>query len=146
MAEAQLRQIAGGRVVVFSAGTEAGQVHPLAIRSMAEAGIDLSGARSKHLEEFLEERFDDVVTVCDQANETCPIFPGAPERIHWSFPDASRAAGSEQERLDVFRATRDASAERLRAWLTTVPCGRSVRCCRDQRYLSSSTRLPSGSR
>lgn len=117
MAEGLLREIGGERFDVHSAGTEVTQVHPLAIRAMAEIGIDISSARSKHLDEFLNQQFDDVITVCDSANESCPIFPGAPRRIHWSFPDPSRAPGSDEERLHAFEDVRDAIDLRLRAWL-----------------------------
>lgn len=87
MAEALLRQLSKNRVEVFSAGTEATRVHPDAIRTMATLNIDISQQRSKHLDEFREQKFDYVITVCDRARESCPLFPGDPEQIHWSFPD-----------------------------------------------------------
>lgn len=89
MAEGILRNLGGDQVEAFSAGTQVSQVRPEAIQTMAGIGIDISHHRSKHLNEFIGQQFDYVITVCDQANETCPIFPGDPERIHWSFPDPS---------------------------------------------------------
>jgi arsenate reductase len=121
MAEALLRQLGGARFDVQSAGTEATRVHPLAIRALAEIGIDSSFARSKHLREFLGQRFDYVITVCDQASEACPVFPSAPRRIHWSVPDPCAVEGSEEERLRVFEQVRDELAQRLRAWARQLP-------------------------
>jgi arsenate reductase len=107
MAEGLLRALSGGRVEAHSAGTEATAVRPLAIRAMAELGIDISGQESKTLEGYLGEPFDAVITVCDDANESCPVFPGARARLHWSLPDPSSAAGSEAEQLAVYRRVRD---------------------------------------
>jgi arsenate reductase len=107
MAEGLLRRLGGERFEVFSAGTEATHVRPLAIRAMAEIGIDISGQQSKTLDRYLGEPFDAVITVCDAANETCPIFPGAKQRRHWSFEDPSKATGSEDEQLAVYRRVRD---------------------------------------
>jgi arsenate reductase len=81
---------------------------------MAELGVDISGQSSKTLERYLEEPFDQVVTVCDDANEACPVFPGAKSRLHWSFRDPSRVEGSEEERLEVFRKVRDEIQGRIR--------------------------------
>ena len=117
MAEGFLRAWAGDRCEVASAGTEATRVHPLAIRAMAEAGIDLGAHTSKSLDRFVAEPWDVVITVCDSANEGCPVFPAHTTRIHWSFEDPSRATGTEDERLAVFRRVRDEIAGRLRAWL-----------------------------
>jgi len=83
---------------------------------MAELGIDLSGHRSKHVREFAGQAFDYVITVCDDAKESCPLFPGNTRRIHWSFPDPAAIEGSEQERLAAFRRVRDALAETLRGF------------------------------
>ncbi len=105
MAEALLRTRSQGRVAAFSAGNEPSQVHPLAIRAMAEMKIDVAEQRSKHLREFLGEDFDYVITVCDRARESCPVFPGDPVQIHWSFEDPSAVEGSEEERLRAFRNT-----------------------------------------
>lgn len=107
MAEGLLRDLAGYRFEVFSAGTEATRVRPEAISAMAEVGVDISAHESKTLERYLEEPFDHVVTVCDDANEACPFFPGAGERLHWSFRDPSKAAGGIDERLQAFRNVRD---------------------------------------
>src|SRR5919198_3201305 len=90
MAEGLLRHFGGGRFEAFSAGTEASHVRPLAIRAMNEIAIDISGQQSKTLDRFLGQRFDAVITVCDQANEACPVFFGARERLHWSFPDPAQ--------------------------------------------------------
>jgi arsenate reductase len=120
MAEGWLRALAGDRFTVASAGTEATRVHPLAIRVMAEIGIDLSAQASKTVETLLDQRWDYVITVCDTAAERCPVFPQDTTRMHWSFEDPSRAAGTEDERLGVFRKVRDQIASRLRAWLVTA--------------------------
>ena len=113
MAEGLLRALAGGRVEPHSAGTEATAVRPLAIRAMAELGIDLSGQTSKTLTRYLGEPFDAVITVCDDANESCPVFPGARERLHWSLPDPSQATGTEAAQLAVYRQVRDALRGRM---------------------------------
>jgi len=108
MAEAWVRHDLGDRWEVESAGTHpARAVAPLAVRAMAEVGVDISGARPKHWGRFLDQRWDLVVTVCDSARESCPLFPGAAEQIHVSFPDPVLAVGSEKERLVVYRAVRD---------------------------------------
>ena len=88
-------------------------MRPLAIRAMQELAIDISRQESKTLERFLDQPFDAVITVCDQANEACPVFFGARERLHWSFPDPSQATGSENEQLAVYRQVRDAIRARL---------------------------------
>lgn len=117
MAEGLLRALAGDRFEVASAGTEARGVHPLAVRVMAEAAIDVAGQTSKTLDRFLEEPWDYVITVCDSANEACPVFPGATARLHWSFEDPSAARGAESERLAVFRRVRDEIKSRIQTWL-----------------------------
>jgi arsenate reductase (thioredoxin) len=117
MAEGLLRHLAGDRFEAHSAGTEATQVRPLAIRAMDEIGVDISGQESKTLERYLREPFDHVITVCDDANEACPFFPGARSRVHWSFEDPSRAEGSEEERMAVFRLVRDRIRDRMQAEL-----------------------------
>ena len=114
MAEGLLRHLAGDRFEVASAGTEATSVRPEAVEAMAELGVDISGQSSKTLERYLEEPFDHVVTVCDDANEACPVFPGARSRLHWSFREPSRAEGSQEERLQVFRTVRDEIQGRIR--------------------------------
>jgi arsenate reductase (thioredoxin) len=117
MAEGLLRHLAGDRFEAHSAGTEATQVRPLAIRAMDEIGVNISGQESKTLERYLREPFDHVITVCDDANEACPFFPGARNRVHWSFEDPSQAAGTEDERLAVFRLVRDRIRDRVQAEL-----------------------------
>ena len=102
MAEAILRQVGGTRFDVESAGTQPGRVHPLAARVMADRGLDLARHRSKHVDEFTSRSFDYVITVCDAANESCPIFPGAVQRLHWSIADPSAAQGTEAHRLAAF--------------------------------------------
>jgi arsenate reductase (thioredoxin) len=120
MAEGLLRHLAGDRFEAFSAGTEATRVRPHAIRVMDELGIDISAHEGKTLERYLNDRFDKVITVCDEANETCPVFYGARERLHWSFPDPSRATGTEQEQLAVYRQVRDAIRDRIEHDLITA--------------------------
>ena len=119
MAEGLLRHLAGDRFEVMSAGTEATHVRPLAVRAMDELGIDLSGQESKTLQRYLGETFDYVITVCDDANEACPVFPGARRRLHWSFEDPAQATGSEEERRRVFQSVRDQIRERIEEELLT---------------------------
>ena len=117
MAEGLLRYLAAYRFEAHSAGTEATHVRPLAIRAMDEIGVDISGQESKTLDRYLGEPFDYVITVCDDANEACPFFPGAKNRLHWSLPDPSAAEGTEEERLKVFRSVRDGLRDRVQAEL-----------------------------
>jgi len=120
MAEGLLRHLGPQRFEVHSAGTEATEVRPLAIKAMTDMGIDISGQYSKTMDEYLGQQFDYVITVCDRANESCPIFPGDPERIHWSFRDPSAAEGSDEDQLKVYRQVRDEILGRLRLW-TQLP-------------------------
>ena len=135
MAEGWLRALHGDRYTVYSAGTEATRVHPLAVRAMQEAGVNLADHTSKTVDMLLDERgempFDYVVTVCDDAREACPYVPARCRNLHHAFPDPSAAAGSEAEQLDAFRTARDA----IRAWLAPDPFGASD----EQRTASSST-------
>jgi arsenate reductase len=117
MAEGFLRAMAGDRFEAGSAGTEKTSVNPLAIRAMAEIGIDLGGHTSKLYTDVASGPWDYLITVCDDANERCPWVPGSVKRLHWSFPDPSRATGSEEERLAVVRRVRDQIQERLTDWL-----------------------------
>lgn len=117
MAEAFLRAWGGDRFEAHSAGTEVTRVRPEAVAVMDELGIDMRGQESKSVERYLGRRFDWVITVCDQARENCPVFPGAERTGHWGFEDPSRAEGSEEERLQVFRRVRDEIARRLRIFL-----------------------------
>lgn len=120
MAEALLRALAGDRFTVFSAGSKPSIVNPLAIAAMDQRGIDIRSQRSKHLNEYLAHPFDYVITVCDNAAETCPLFPGPARRIHWSFPDPAAVVGGEAERLASFRQVRDDIETQLKAWLATL--------------------------
>lgn len=108
MAEGFLKAAAGDFLDVQSAGSKpAGYVHPLAIRVMQEVGIDISQHRSKHLQEFLSQKVETVITVCGNADQACPMFPGQVNRYHWGFVDPAHAQGSEEEVLKVFRQVRD---------------------------------------
>src|SRR6185369_2706610 len=114
MAEGFLRHDAGDRFAVSSAGVNPTQVRPEAIAVMGEVAIDISGHRSKSVDEFRGQKFDYVITVCDNANERCPVFPGRTTRIHWSFEDPAAVAGDEATRLAAFRKVRDEIRERLK--------------------------------
>jgi arsenate reductase (thioredoxin) len=120
MAEGFLRALAPNRFEAASAGTEKTSVNPLAIEVMAERGIDISTHTSKVVDGVLAQPWDYLVTVCDDANERCPLVSGIHTRLHWSFPDPSRATGTRDDRLDAFRRVRDAIEARLSEWLRTV--------------------------
>jgi arsenate reductase len=107
MAEGILRHYGRDRFEAFSAGTVASHVNSNAIRVMREIGIDISGQKSKNLEGFLDQPFDFVITVCDNAKETCPFFPGAKHQLHWSFPDPPQTEEPNEEYLRIFREVRD---------------------------------------
>ena len=113
MAEGLLRFLGGDAFEAFSAGTEATFVRPLAIKAMFELGIDISGQQSKTLDSYLRQPFDEVITVCDTAAEACPVFPGAARRRHWSLEDPSKATGTEEEQLAVYRRVRDELRSRI---------------------------------
>ena len=113
MAEGLLRHLAGAKFEVASAGTIASFVRPQAITVMEEAGIDISQHRSKSLDEFIDQPFDYVITVCDNAAQDCPVFPGNAKRIHWSFDDPAEAEGTTEEILGVFRRVRGQIEEKL---------------------------------
>jgi arsenate reductase len=117
MAEAFLRFHGGDAFEAFSAGTEATRVRPEAVTVMAELGIDISGQESKTFERYLGEPFEWVVTVCDRARQTCPVFPGAERSAHWAFDDPADAEGSEGERLAVFRRIRDEINARVKMFV-----------------------------
>jgi arsenate reductase len=116
MAEGLLRHDAGNIYDVFSAGTKPTRVRPEAITVIREVGIDISGHRSKSVDEFAGQPFDYVITVCDNAKESCPIFPANTKRIHWSIEDPAAVQGSEEERLAAFRRARDELRTRLKAF------------------------------
>lgn len=114
MAEGLLRNMAGDKFEVESAGVAPSFVRPEAIEAMREIGIDISGQRSKSVDEFLGQSFDYVITVCDNANQQCPMFPGKAERIHWSIPDPAEVEGDINARLAAFRSAREDLRERLK--------------------------------
>ncbi len=120
MAEGLLRHDGGGRFEVFSAGTKPTQVRSEAVEVMREAGIDISHHRSKSVDEFSGQSFDCVITVCDNARETCPIFPADTRRIHWSFEDPAAVEGTREEKLAAFRKVRDQLRARLREFARQI--------------------------
>ena len=120
MAEGLLRHHAGDRFEVFSAGIYPSYVRSLAIEAMREIGIDISGHRSKSVEEFSDQEIDYVITVCDHANEVCPAFPAKTKRIHWSIADPVARWGSEDAQLNAFREARDDIRQRFDKWLAEV--------------------------
>ncbi len=113
MAEGLINHDLAGKLQAFSAGTEPSQVNPLAVEVMKEIGIDISRHRSKSLDEFKDEKFDFVITLCDHAAETCPVFFGGTKRIHMGFEDPAAAVGSEEEKLSFFRKIRDEIREKV---------------------------------
>ena len=117
MAEGWLRHLAGDRFHAFSAGLKPSALHPLAIEAMREVGVDISGQRSKDVASLLGRHFSYVITVCDRARDTCPIFPGPSLREHWPIEDPATAKGSLDERMRVFRAVRDDIGERVRRFM-----------------------------
>lgn len=121
MAEGVLRALGGVAVASYSAGTHPSRVNPFAIRVMHEIGVDISAQHSKSVTEFIEKTVDVVITVCDNAAENCPVFPGNVERLHWSFPDPAAAEG-EEAKLTAFRAVRDGLIERFSTFL----CSRDI--------------------
>ncbi len=122
LAEGFLRAAARGQFEVASAGSKpAGYVHPLAIKAMAEVGIDISKHTSKNLSEFLNQPVETVITVCGKADQVCPVFPGQVNRYHWPFEDPAHATGTEAEQLEVFRTVRD----QIRAVFEAYAAGRS---------------------
>ena len=116
MGEGLFQTEGGDDFEVFSAGTRPSSVRPEAIAVMKEIGIDISRHRSKSVDEFVGQPFDYVVTVCDNARDTCPVFPAGTERIHWSFEDPAAIEGTEQKRLEAFRRTRDLIHERVKTF------------------------------
>jgi protein-tyrosine-phosphatase len=120
MAEGLLRKLGGDQVEVFSAGSEPTSIHPLAVKGMSKIGIDLSQHRSKHLNEFIGQNFDYVVTVCDRVREVCPAFPGDPEQIHWSFPDPAAIEGNQQTQEKAFANTASELTTRIQFLLLII--------------------------
>ena len=117
MAEGWLRSLAGDQFDVVSAGTHPVGLNPYAVMVMQEAGIDISNHVSERVDPYLDQHFDYVVTVCDRAQENCPIFPRAASRLHWSFDDPAKATGTYEQQLIVFRKIRDEIAERIRRFI-----------------------------
>ena len=113
MAEGILRNIGGGKFIVESAGVAPSSVRPEAIEVMREIAVDISSHRSKSVDEFLDRRFDYIITVCDNAKESCPVFPGDAKRVHWSFEDPAAVEGDDETRLASFRTVRDQIFDRL---------------------------------
>jgi arsenate reductase (thioredoxin) len=120
MAEGLLRSTSTGNIEVHSAGTRPSRVNPLAIDVMKELGVDISGHRSKSVDEFAGQEFNYVITVCDSAREACPVFAGNAQRLHWSFQDPAAASGSVEEKKAVFRRVRDQIAEHLRVFVESL--------------------------
>jgi arsenate reductase len=120
MAEGLLLHDAANIFEVASAGVEPTRVRPEAVEVMSEIGIDISAHRSKSVDEFAGQEFDYVITVCDNANENCPVFPGETKRIHWSFDDPAAFKGDEHTRLNVFRRVRDEIRHRLRLFAAAM--------------------------
>ena len=120
MAEGLLRDMGGEKFEVASAGVAPSHVRPEAVEAMRQIGIDISGHRSKSVDEFAGQQFDYVITVCDNANQQCPMFPGKTERIHWSIEDPAAVEGDESARLTAFRNARDELRERLETLSQTV--------------------------
>ena len=118
MAEGLLREFGGDCFRAFSAGTDPRPVHPKAVGAMKEIGIDISAQASKSIDRFLNDRFDVVITVCDRANESYPVFPGDVKRIHWSLDDPAEVAGTEEEKMGVFRRVRNEIKERINVYLS----------------------------
>jgi arsenate reductase len=118
MAEGLLRSSAGNEFEVFSAGSNpAGRVHPRAIETMDEVGVDISRHQSKHFNQFAGQTFDFVISVCDNAREACPNFPGAAKQLHWSFDDPALATGTIEQQMRVFRRVRDEIRRRIRRFV-----------------------------
>jgi len=123
MAEGLLRHSGGEKFAVASAGIDPSFVRPEAIEAMREIGIDISSHRSKSIDEFSQQPFDYVITVCDNANQQCPMFPGVSRRIHWSIKDPAAIEGDNQTRLDAFRLARDELRERLNDFMEEAQNG-----------------------
>jgi len=117
MAEALLRSFGGDDFEVFSAGTDPKEIHPMTIKVMQESNLDISNQKSKHLDQFLDESFDFIITVCDKARDNCPTFPGDIERIHWSYDDPAAITDDEEAQYQLFKRVRNEISERIRVWV-----------------------------
>ncbi len=127
-AEGLLRHLAGDKFDVFSAGVKPTQVNPLAIKVMDEIGIDISNQESKSVTEFQSEQFDYVITVCDNAREACPLFPGEHEKMHWNLQDPTQAQGKEEEKLMIFRKVRNQIKENILKFLNLSKDKAKLKC------------------
>lgn len=127
MAEGWLRKLGGEGFEVLSAGTEPTKVHPLARKVMAEANVDISTQRAKSIDEFADQHFDFVITLCGGAQKTCPMFPGEYQNLHWEIPDPAAEEGSDEARMTAFRSARDDLRARVQNLVSEVSGGRSGR-------------------
>jgi protein-tyrosine-phosphatase len=128
MAEAILRHMSQGQIDVASAGTAPKpEIHPMAREALAKLGISMGQQQPKSLQQFLGQQFDYVITVCDRAAERCPVFPGDPERIHWSYDDPAAATGNAEERQRAFNGVATQLVNRVRIWLSLPSVGGTVR-------------------
>jgi arsenate reductase len=130
MAEALLRKHGGAAFEVFSAGTEPKGINPLTERVLDEAGLDHGWARSKSVTEYLGQTFDYVITVCDQARQNCPVFPGVHETLHWGYEDPAAVEGTEEQRLAAFRSTLTMMAGRIQSFITLARRDRAASVAR----------------
>lgn len=121
IAEALLKEAGGEAFKVFSAGTHPRGLNPFAIKVLEQEGVGTSGLYSKDVSEFLDRQFDYVITLCDEAAEECPFFPGARKQLHWSLPNPAAASGSDAEKLAAFRTTLMQIRQRLNSFLTAAP-------------------------
>jgi arsenate reductase len=117
LAEALFRHLGGGRIEAHSAGIEPQGVNPLTVRVLEEARLPAHGLRSKSVDEYLGQRFDYVITVCDDSRAVCPVFPGVAEALHWGYPDPAKVDGTEEERLAAFRAVLTSLGSRIHQFL-----------------------------
>ena len=120
MAEGFLRHLCGDKFEVYSAGVDPTLINQLSVKVMNEVGIDISGQRSKYAAEFLNQRFDYIVTVCDNAKQTCPNFPGVHEKIHWNLKDPAQAHGSDDDKIVFFRKIRDEIKQKIENFIKIV--------------------------
>ncbi len=120
MAEALTRKHGGDGFEVFSAGTDPRGINPLTVRVLHEAGLPTDGLSSKSVQEFLGQRFDYVITVCDQARQSCPVFPGSHQSLHWGYEDPAEASGTEEERLQIFRSVFTQMSLRINTFVVTA--------------------------
>jgi arsenate reductase len=118
MAEGMINHDLGGRVKAYSAGIETSSAHPMAVKVMEELGIDISQQRSKALDEFADQKFDYVITLCSQANEACPVFFGGTQRLHMDFPDPAAVQDSEEEKNSAYRQVRDQIRQKVVGFLS----------------------------